>query len=152
MYRRSFWSFLTLITTLFISTLSTAQDNPEDYATIYIYKPKASLTGIMRHTVKINGKEIGWLRNGSKMRYKMYTTGPVRIDLNSYIYLLGTSQRDIGTDIRSLIEVEPGKSYYMRVQFNLDGSGQGYHFVNEEMGRYEYNRRMLFKNSARRRH
>jgi|GEM_PF-3791805 len=146
-YLRSLWSFLTITTILFCPSLSIAQDNPEDYATIYIYKPKAGLTGIMRHTVKVNGQEIGWLRNGSKMRYKLYTMGPTRIDMNSFIYLLGNSQRDVGTDIHTLIEVEPGKNYYMRVQFNIDGSGKGYHFVGEEMGRHEYNKRMLFKSS-----
>ena len=141
-------SKLLLLLSILLSFSSVfGQDNPGDYATIYIYKPKSPLTGIMRHTVRINGKEVGWLRNGSRMQYKIYTVGPTKIALDTYIYLLGTSQREMGSDIRSLIEIEPGKEYYMRIQFNIDGSGSGYFFVDSSVGEYEYNKSSLYKKS-----
>jgi len=146
-YHSGFCSIFLFFNYLLFGPLATAQEKPSDYATIYLYKPKAALSGIMRHTVKINGQEVGWLRNGSKIRYKIYSTGPVSIDLDTYIYLLGTAQRDHGNDIHTQIDVEPGGRYYMRVQFNIDGSGQGFYFVNEQLGRYEYNKRSLFKSS-----
>ncbi|UZR94797.1 caspase family protein [Chondrinema litorale] len=131
----------------FCSATGFSQDKPDDYATIYIYKPKSPLTGIMRHTVRINGKEVGWLRNGSRMRYKIYTTGQTKIDLDSYIYLLGTAQRDMGSDIRTLVEIEPGKKYYMHIQYTIDGSNNGYMFLDNSVGNYEYNKNSLYKSS-----
>ncbi|MBT28183.1 MAG: hypothetical protein CMO01_00880, partial [Thalassobius sp.] len=131
----------------FCSATGFSQDNPDDYATIYIYKPKSPLTGLMRHTVRINGKEIGWLRNGSRMRYKIYTTGQTKIDLDTYIYLLGTAQRDVGSDIRTLVDIEPGKDYYMRIQYTIDGSNNGYMFLDNSVGYYEYNKNSLYKSS-----
>ncbi|MEM1136735.1 MAG: hypothetical protein AAGI07_12935, partial [Bacteroidota bacterium] len=126
-------------------TNSIAQDQPGDYATIFIYRPKSTLTGIMRQTVKINGAEIGWLRNGSRMRYTIYTTGMTKIDLDNYMYILGTPQRERGADIKTLIDVKPGETYFMRIQLNIDGAGPGYSFVSKSLGESEYLDHKLFK-------
>ncbi|WP_157638121.1 caspase family protein [Flexithrix dorotheae] len=125
--------------------LSHAQDNFEDYATIYIYKPKSAITGVMRHTVNINGKELCWLRNGARMKYKIYTEGPVPIQLKNYMFLFGSPQREASMDVETLIHVKSGESYYMRVLMNIDGSGEGFTFVDESIGEMEYYNQSMYK-------
>ena len=73
-----------IITTLMFSLQNRAlcQTSGKDYAEIYFYRPQQGLmSGATSVDIKIkmNDKEIGALSNGTMMKYRFYSEGPIKI-------------------------------------------------------------------------
>jgi len=98
------------------------QSNGKDFAEIYVYRANQNMfNGKNPLEVKItmNNKEIGLLQNGTKLKYKVYSKGSIKIKC-----FLAYSEGSVGKPYYKTIDVENGKEYHVSLKtVSLTGPG-----------------------------
>lgn len=85
----------------------------EDFATINIYRVKESvMSGGNSLNVKIffNDKELAVLQTNTKLTYKLYSTGSVKVRC-----VAGFGESPVGSPYAQTIDFEKGKEYHISV-------------------------------------
>jgi len=109
-------SMIMAILMIGLSNSSFCQSSDKDYADIYIYREKQSMmsgaTGLQAK-ISLNGKEIGTLLNGTMMKYKLYSQGPIKMKC---VAEFGGS--GIGSPYIEKIDFENGKEYHIKLSLS----------------------------------
>ena len=97
-----------------------AQTNGKDYAEITIYRAKqGTMSGatMMDAKIKMNEKEIGSVLNATKLKYKIYSEGSVKIACIGMI-----AGGPIGKPYVTTIAVKKGEEYHIALTLsNMSG-------------------------------
>ncbi|MCB9272693.1 MAG: hypothetical protein H6564_01540 [Lewinellaceae bacterium] len=94
--------------------------NTEGYADLYFYRPKQSMMkgGVaVELKISLNDKEIGSLLRETKMRYRLYSQGPIKMKCMGVLQSGG-----IGSPFTKTIDFKHGKEYHVVLSF---GSAKG---------------------------
>lgn len=121
-----------------------AQTAGKQSATLYIYKPKTAVSGVMRHTIQVNGKELASMGNGSRLVYHTLESGTITLAAESYVKLFGNIIRDASSDLVANIQINPGRVYYIKVLFDFEGHGS-IRIVDPQLGYHEFMDENLYK-------
>ena len=93
------------------------------YASLYVYRPKQSMTkgGVaVELKVSLNDQEIGSLLNKTKLRYRLYSQGPIRVKSFGVLQSGG-----IGSPYVKAINFEHGKEYHVVLSFSASKGVKG---------------------------
>jgi hypothetical protein len=121
---------------LVLSTFLTLQAQ-QDYASVFVYRPKKMTSAYLNFKIYFNQLEIGQVPNGGRMEYRYYKEGRVDIMCGMYSDLGGIDKYDNSISL----ELVKGKSYYLK------GEGKRLFQVDEDQGKREFYQAGDFKGS-----
>ncbi len=97
---------------LFISSTTFAQN---DYATIFIYRPAHFKMSAVKAVVSINGTNVGFIKNGGKLEYKLFTTGQVVIDISGNNQNAINPNNEFDKTTRYKLITKKGQNYFIKL-------------------------------------
>ena len=115
-------SFKTILLTaiLFISINIFSQTGDKNYAEIHFYRVKQSVISgatMMEAKIKINEKEVGAFLNATKLTYKIYSQGTIKINCAGY-----AAGSPLGQPYVTTMEVKNGEVYHIALTLsNMSG-------------------------------
>ena len=108
----------------------------QDYASIYIYRPKKIISTGITFKVYLDNAEMGQIINGGRLDYKCYKQG------KSTIAYQAISEYGMTENGAFELVIEKGKNYYLK------GVGKTLNLVNEEEGKRDFESNVEFKGAA----
>jgi hypothetical protein len=136
-FKNKLLSQLKVFVTLLI-ILSSFSALAQEYATIYVYRPKKLKMSGIDFKIYLNKLEIGQIYNGGRLEYRYYKQGRVYI-MCGVFSSYGTSDK---YDDNIILDIEKGKSYYFK------GEGKSLILVSNEIGQREFENNADFKGSV----
>jgi hypothetical protein len=104
------------------------QPDTATYATLYLYRPKNAVGGLVGYNIKLDDSTICKLKNGRKFSIRLYKEGLVKIWPNN-------EERKID------INVKFGEAYFVKFGMvsGLVGAHPELNLINQDQGRLEFN-------------
>lgn len=110
---------------------------PSNYAIIYVYRPKSPILSQISFDLLINSQEAGTLKNGSRLKYKIYSQGTI-----------GVNAMFSDTDWKrsnTFLQVRHGETYFIKAGFRGGlGNVVVLDLVDFNIGSAEFNNDKLF--------
>ena len=95
--------------------LLTAQN---DYATITVFRPAKFKMSAVKAVIKINGTNVGFIKNGGKLEYKLFTTGQIPIEVTGNNQNIVTANNEFGKRTGLSLNVQKGKNYFIKSNYH----------------------------------
>lgn len=92
--------------------LLTAQN---DYATITVFRPAKFKMSAVKAVIKINRTNVGFIKNGGKLEYKLFTTGQIPIEVTGNNQNIVTANNEFGKRTGLNLNVQKGKNYFIKL-------------------------------------
>jgi hypothetical protein len=99
-----------------LSSSVVSQVDDKDDAIIYIYRPQESMISggrALEAKINLNGKEVGTLLSGTKLRYKLHSLGSFK--LKCVAEYAGSG---VGSPYVETIQFEKGKEYHIKLSIS----------------------------------
>ncbi|HEY4800633.1 MAG TPA: hypothetical protein VII99_16255, partial [Bacteroidia bacterium] len=108
----------------------------QEYATLYVYRPKQVAATGLDYKIYLNKLEIAQIANGGRLEYRIYKEGRANIMVgmfSEYTPMSDNYNNNFSFDIKK------GESYYLR------GKGKKVEQVSKEIGKSEFDNSSNFK-------
>jgi hypothetical protein len=115
----------------------------EDFATLYFYRPKSGFMGLIRSAITVGDQDLGWIRNGTRLQYRIYQTGPTKIWVENYVEILGQPMTETNRAFVDL-DIKPGDQYYLKLVYDVQGRME-LRRMQAAIGEREYQKSSLFR-------
>jgi len=104
-----------------------SQPDASKYATLYLYRPKNAVGGLVGYNIKLDDSIICKLKNNKRFSIRLYQEGPIKIWPNN-------------EEKKMEIKVKSGEEYFVKFMMvsGLVGAHPELNLINPEQGRAEY--------------